>query len=131
MFDPIKPYEPNPLSTAYVHISEGRHYFAGAFYGGTKDAFMHLIEKTNERVHTDLARGYIAWANDESHLNRYFIDMKPTKILSPSYCHFEHWRSPYEKKIVAIDDKDYAVARMPSLLNPLHYFKQELQKTCA
>jgi histo-blood group ABO system transferase len=124
LFDPIKPYEANPLSTAYVHMAEGKHYFAGAFYGGTKDAFLHLIETLTNRIHIDLARGYIAWAHDESHLNRYFIDCKPTCILSPSYCHFDHWRSPYPRKIVAFDNKDYAAVRKPSVLNPLRYFEK-------
>ena len=131
LFDAIKPYEANPLSTAYVHAHEGTHYFAGAFYGGTKEAFVHLVKTETERVQIDLARGYIAWANDESHLNRYFIDFKPTKILSPSYCHFDHWQSPYPRRIVAFDDKDYAATRKPALLNPLAYFKRELQQTSA
>lgn len=130
LFDVIKPYEANPLSTAYVHAQEGAYYFAGAFYGGSKDAFVHLIKTTMERIHIDLARGYIARCNDESHINRYFIDYKPTNILSPSYCHFDHWRSPYPKKIVAFDDKDYAVTRKPATLNPLEYFKRELCRMC-
>lgn len=124
LFDATKPYEANPLSTAYVHAQEGTHYFAGAFYGGTKDAFIHLVKNGTECVQTDLARGYIARCNDESHINRYFIDFKPTKILSPSYCHFDHWQSPYPKKIVAFDDKDYAVTRKPATLNPIDYFRR-------
>lgn len=131
LFDAVKPYEANPLSTAYVHAQEGIHYFAGAFYGGSKDAFVHLIKTLTERIHIDLARGYIARCNDESHINRYFIDEKPTRVLSPSYCHFDHWQSPYPKKIVAFDDKDYEVIRKPSALNPLAYFKREVCRMCS
>ncbi|MEX0849074.1 MAG: hypothetical protein WD055_02500 [Candidatus Dependentiae bacterium] len=127
LFDMIKPYEANPISTAYVHANEGVHYYAGAFYGGTKDAFIQLTQTASERIHIDLARGYVAWANDESHINRYFIDFEPTKILSPAYCHFDHWQSPYQKKIIAFDDKDYNVTRKPSNLNPVDYYKRFLQ----
>lgn len=127
LFKAQKPYESNPLSTAYVHVNEGGQYYAGAFYGGSRDEFIRLLRKTTEQINIDLARGYIAWANDESHINRYFVDNKPTLELSPSYCHFEHWQSPFEKKIIAYDDKDYAQTRKPSVINPIGWYRQMLE----
>ena len=41
--------------------------------------------------------------HDESHLNRYFIDHKPTTILTPSYCYPESWNLPYPKKLWFFD----------------------------
>lgn len=127
LFKPQKPYESNPLSTAYVHVNEGEHYYAGAFYGGSRDEFIRLVKQAAQQVDIDLARGYIAWANDESHLNRYFVSNKPTLELSPSYCHFAHWQSPFERKIIAYDDKDYTKTRKQSVLNPLAWYKKMLQ----
>lgn len=127
LFKAQKPYESNPLSTAYVHVGEGDNYYAGAFYGGSRDEFIRLVKQAAQQVDIDLARGYVAWANDESHINRYFISNRPTIELSPSYCHFEHWSSPFEKKIIAYDDKDYSKTRKQSVLNPLGWYKKMLQ----
>lgn len=127
LFKPQKPYESNPLSTAYVHVNERSTYYAGAFYGGSRDEFITLLTTTVEQVDIDLARGYIAWANDESHINKYFVAHKPTVELSPSYCHFEHWQSPFEKKIIAYDDKDYSQTRKASVLNPIGWYKKMLK----
>jgi histo-blood group ABO system transferase len=131
LFKAQKPYEANPLSTAYVHVNEGREYYAGAFYGGSRDEFVRLVKKTSEQVDIDLARGYIAWANDESHINRYFVDNRPTLELSPSYCHFEHWQSPFPKKIIAYDDKDYTQTRKASALNPIGWYVHMLRDACS
>lgn len=127
LFSPQKPYESNPLSTAYVHVGQGSQYYAGAFYGGSRNEFIRLLNKTAEQVDIDLARGYIAWANDESHINKYFVDNKPTLELSPSYCHFEHWQSPFEKKIIAYDDKDYSQTRKQSSINPIGWYRKMLK----
>jgi histo-blood group ABO system transferase len=96
-------YDTNPLSTACVNRNEGKTYFVGAFYGGKRDEFFALLDTITENITTDLSRGVIARQHDESHLNRYFIDHEPTLVLSPSYCHFEAWPSPYPKKLIAFD----------------------------
>lgn len=126
-------YEDNPLSTACVARSQGTHYFAGAFYGGTRDEFIQLVDTAKERVNIDLARGYIARINDESHLNCYFAHNKPTVLLGPEYCHFESWHSPYKAKLVARDslDRNKNSMRMRPAFNPLGYYitmlKNELE----
>ena len=125
MFDQ-KPYETNPLSTACINRGNGKHYFAGAFYGGTKTAFLHLARTNAKNIDIDLARGIIALVNDESHLNKYFVDHKPTTILSPSYCHFAHWHSSYPRKLLALDDKAGNI-RQRKVLNPLDYYKRYLK----
>ncbi len=115
-------YETNPISTACIHRNEGRFYFAGGFYGGTREEFLRLVRTTMNNVDTDVARGFVAVFNDESHLNRYFINNPPTKALSPAYCHFENWqKSPFPKKILALD-KVCAQTRVASNLNPTEYY---------
>ena len=125
LFD-AKPYECNPLSTACINRGEGSHYFAGGFYGANRDEFIKLTKAITDNICIDLARGYIAINNDESHLNRYFIDHKPTVILSPSYCHFENWRSPYPKKLVALvkSVSESNAIRKKATFNPIDYYKK-------
>lgn len=127
LFDP-KPYETNPLSTACINRGEGKHYFAGAFYGGKRENVLKLLETTSTNIAIDLARGVIASVHDESHLNRYFINNQPALVLNPSYCHFESWDSPYPKKLVAFDKLDHekALKRKMKTFSPLAYFKRML-----
>lgn len=85
------PYDRNPLSTAYISYDEGTYYFAGGFYGGSTSEFTKMIETVTRNIVTDLEKyNYIAEWHDESHLNRYFIDNKPSIILDRSYCYPEN-----------------------------------------
>jgi histo-blood group ABO system transferase len=97
------PYESNKKSVAYVAPDEGEHYFAGGFYGAQRDVFFAMVNYLSAQVMIDLEKNYIAVWHDESHLNRFFIDYKPTIALSPSYCYMESWNAPYERKLVALD----------------------------
>lgn len=95
-------YETNPKSTAFVSDKEGKVYFAGAFNGGTSNAFLKMSEIIKNNVDKDLENRLIAVWHDESHINRYFID-NPPKVLNPSYCYPESWNLPFEKKLLALD----------------------------
>jgi histo-blood group ABO system transferase len=106
-------YETNPQSTAYIDVNEGEHYYAGGFNGGKRDAFLKMSKVISENINKDLENGHIAVWHDESHLNRYLIDHKPTVILDPSYCFPEaEWAKdlPFSKKLIALD-KDYSDVR--------------------
>lgn len=95
-------YEYRKRSAACVGPNEGKHYFAGGFYGGIREEFFKLLEETIFQIDSDLQHNFIAVWHDESHLNRYFINHEPTLILSPSYCYWEEVDMPYEKKLVAV-----------------------------
>lgn len=103
-------YEINPMSKAYIKPREGKYYFAGGFYGGNRESFIKLLETTSKNIRKDLAKNFIAVWHDESHLNRYFIDNPPTKILTPAYCYPESWHLPFPKKMLALD-KNHAEVR--------------------
>lgn len=93
--------ERNSISQAYIAQGVPNSYFAGGFYGGTRDAFFHLIERCAANIRIDLEKKYVAIWHDESHLNRYFVDFPPTKILSPDYC----WPEQYmraSRKLLAL-----------------------------
>jgi histo-blood group ABO system transferase len=62
-----------------------------------------MANKISENIDIDYSRNIIAVWHDESHMNRYFIDNKPTLILSPSYCYGESMNIPFIKKLVALD----------------------------
>jgi histo-blood group ABO system transferase len=106
-------YERNKISAAYVDKKTRRRetYFAGAFYGGKTKDFLALTAELKNRVDEDLKKNYMAVWHDESHLNRYFLDHKPTLVLSPSYCYLEGFDLPFEKKLVARQKSDIEALR--------------------
>jgi len=62
-----------------------------------------------ERIAHDEHRGITAIWHDESHWNRYLIDV-PTDIeLAPLYCSPESWNTP-GRRLVALD-KNHAECR--------------------
>lgn len=99
------PYERNKKSTAYIPYGKGSQYFMGGVNGGTSASYIKLIKTLKRNIQTDLDNHYIAKWHDESHLNRYMIDIQNYRILSPSFGYPEKWVMPYEP-IVLIRDKD-------------------------
>ena len=95
--------EVNPQSLACVYPDEHMEYFAGGFNGGTSEEYLKMARILSTNIDIDYSRDLIAIWHDESHLNRYFIDYPPTKILNPSYCYPESWDIPFERKLLALD----------------------------
>jgi histo-blood group ABO system transferase len=91
-------------SLAYISNNEEMQYFAGGFNGGSSKEFLKMSEVISENINKDYSNGIIAIWHDESHMNRYFIDNKPTKILDPSYCCVENWFDcPFGRRLLALD----------------------------
>ncbi len=95
-------YEWNPQSVAYVAPHEGTNYFAGGFYGGKTENFIAMNQTMYEHILIDLDNGIMPRFHDESHLNRYFIDNKPTLILSPEYCWAPHWSDNFHCRMLIV-----------------------------
>ncbi len=96
--------ETNPKSLACVYPHEEMQYFAGGFNGGTSVEFLKMSKKISDNIDDDYSREIIAIWHDESHMNRYFIDNPPTKILDPSYCCNENWVDcPFGRRLLALD----------------------------
>jgi len=106
-------YDKNPISKAFVNDNEGSHYFAGGFYGGKKEEFFKLLETVVNNIYQDLKLNYVAKWHDESHLNRYFIDNPPTKVLESSYC--------YPQFFFNHPQKDFNFKRILVALNKNHH----------
>lgn len=79
-------YERNPESAAYIPYDQGDYYYHAAVFGGTPQHILNLTRQCHEGIQLDKRRNLEAIWHDESHLNKYFLLHKPTKILSPEYC---------------------------------------------
>jgi histo-blood group ABO system transferase len=94
--------ETNTNSLAYVAPNEEMQYLAGGFNGGTSEEYLKMSKVLSDRTNNDFEKGIIAVWHDESHMNRYFIDNKPTLILDPSYCYHEGSNRPFKQRLVAL-----------------------------
>jgi len=95
--------ETNSNSLACVYSYEKMQYFAGGFNGGSSNEYLKMANTISKNIDIDYSKGIIALWHDESHINRYFIDNPPTKILSPSYCYGEVMNIPFDKKLIALE----------------------------
>ncbi|XP_021563961.1 histo-blood group ABO system transferase, partial [Carlito syrichta] len=78
-------YERRPRSQAYISRDEGDFYYMGAFFGGSVQEVTRLSKACHQAMMVDQANGIEAVWHDESHLNKYLLYHKPTKVLSPEY----------------------------------------------
>ena len=103
-------YDKNPKSTAYVNPYEGEYYFAGGVLGGCVSEIITMADIIVKNILTDLHKyNYIAVWHDESHVNRYFIDHPPTKVLSPEYCVPEGWKILTKHRLLALNKNHKAI----------------------
>ncbi|XP_075762760.1 alpha-1,3-galactosyltransferase 2 [Pelodiscus sinensis] len=80
------PYDRNPRSAAFLGPGEGDFYYHAAVFGGLCPRVKNLTESCFQAVLQDKRQGVEARWQEESHLNKYFWQHKPAKILSPEYC---------------------------------------------
>ncbi|KAL0584213.1 Histo-blood group ABO system transferase [Plecturocebus cupreus] len=78
-------YERRPQSQAYIPKDEGDFYYLGGFFGGSVQEVQRLTRACHQAMMIDQANGIEAVWHDESHLNKYLLRHKPTKVLSPEY----------------------------------------------
>lgn len=95
--------ETNPKSLAYIPDSKPLIYCAGGFNGGLTDNFLSMADTISNNIQIDLKNNIIAIWHDESHMNKYYTEHHPEKILSPSYCYPESSYIPFKKKLLALD----------------------------
>lgn len=104
-------YEKNNKSTAYIPFDNSKHYkyFAGGFYGATKDKFIELCQKLDNNISQDEKNNYIAIWHDESHINKFCFDLDyKFKWLDINY-HIpeEKIKNFKDKKLIYLDKKRY------------------------
>jgi hypothetical protein len=122
----IPPYEPNPVSEAYIPrlgylADEGGKkrfipfYAAGGFQGGKTEAFIRAMKQMKKGIDTDFNKNYTAIWNDESHWNKYLWDHQAKggniTFLDVSYIYPDSlikefyeplWGRSYEPKIITL-----------------------------
>ncbi|XP_053462150.1 histo-blood group ABO system transferase-like [Nycticebus coucang] len=78
-------YECRPQSQAYIPEDKGDFYYSGALFGGSVLEVYRLTKACHQEMMIDQANDIEAKWHDESHLNKYLLHHKPTKVLSPEY----------------------------------------------
>ncbi|XP_051947309.1 histo-blood group ABO system transferase 1-like isoform X2 [Xyrauchen texanus] len=78
-------YERRPESQAFIPVGEGDYYYTAAAFGGLFKEVHELTKYCRERQSIDASKAIEALWHDESHLNKYLLYNKPSKLLSPEY----------------------------------------------
>lgn len=94
------PYDRNPRCSAFIPYWFGKVYVQGACIGGKTEAFLKMCHVLDRRTDKDLKKGIIPLWHDESHLNRYILENKRYRYISPSFIYPEGWELPFEPVIV-------------------------------
>ncbi|TWW61961.1 alpha-1,3-galactosyltransferase 2-like [Takifugu flavidus] len=77
-------YDRNPKSVAYME--NGDFYYHAAVFGGSWESVKALTETCYKSIMEDKKNNVEALWHDESHLNKYMLLNKPSRVLSPEYC---------------------------------------------
>ncbi|KAE8297130.1 Globoside alpha-1,3-N-acetylgalactosaminyltransferase 1 [Larimichthys crocea] len=107
------PYERRPKSKAYIPADEGDYYYTAAVWGGYLEDMYKLVKYCYMQSEEDAKNNIEAVWQEESHLNRYLLYNKPTKVLSSEYLWSDFDPLPGDIKVVRISQlvKNYAEVR--------------------
>lgn len=104
------PYDTNKNSLAYVSEDEGRVYVCGGVNGGRTVDYLQMCNELKNRVDRDYANDTVAKWHDESHLNRYILDIDEDAyvVWNPGFCYPDFCRMPFEE-ICHLKEKSYYI----------------------
>ncbi|XP_054892614.1 globoside alpha-1,3-N-acetylgalactosaminyltransferase 1-like [Poeciliopsis prolifica] len=107
------PYERRPQSKAYIPAGEGDYYYTAAVWCGYLEDMYKLVKYCYEMSEEDAKNKIEAVWQEESHLNRYLLTNKPTKVLSPEYLWSDYDALTPDIKVKRISQlvKNYAEVR--------------------
>ncbi|KAM8876777.1 globoside alpha-1,3-N-acetylgalactosaminyltransferase 1-like [Synchiropus picturatus] len=107
------PYERHPQSKAYIPQGEGDFYYTAAVSGGYLEEMYKMVKYCYEGTEEDAKNKIEAVWQEESHLNKYLLYNKPTKVLSPEFLWSDYDNVPKDIQVVRISQlvKNYAEVR--------------------
>ena len=112
----LGPWENEFESAAHVPFNERQTYVCGGIFWGRRDAFRRMILKLSQTVENDRIRGVRSKNNDESHLNRWYVDNQASCVVEPPRWAYDptyrHLRGL--KPIVEAVRKDPGFERLPT-----------------
>jgi len=97
-------------STAYMHPSLRKTYYAGGFQGGQRDMYLLACEIMAKGIATDEGKCVVAGWQDESHWNCYLWS-RPHLDLTPSYCMVEEMELRVKWLIATLQPKILALKK--------------------
>ncbi|NXB98615.1 BGAT transferase, partial [Orthonyx spaldingii] len=77
--------EQSPETQAAIPEGQWDFHYTASFYGGSVSEVYKLTRACFKGVMEDRENGIEARWRDESHLNKYLLQHKPTRLLSPEY----------------------------------------------
>ncbi|XP_075952511.1 globoside alpha-1,3-N-acetylgalactosaminyltransferase 1-like [Anarhichas minor] len=113
------PYEIEEVSSACVEEDEGDYYYTSELYGGLVSEMYSLARACSLLILQDQANGVVARGLEESYLNRYLIDNRPTCVLSPEYSWWDSALAP-----------DVRVQRLVSLGRKCEAYDKQKENQC-
>ncbi|XP_034018982.1 globoside alpha-1,3-N-acetylgalactosaminyltransferase 1-like [Thalassophryne amazonica] len=107
------PYERRPESRAYIPAGQGDYYYTAAVWSGYLEDMYKLIKYCYEQSEEDSKNNTEAVWQEESHLNKYLLYNKPTKVLSPEYLWSDYDKKPEDIRVIRISQlvKNYEEVR--------------------
>lgn len=104
------PYDTNKNSLAYISENEGSVYVCGGVNGGKTADYMKMCNELKNRVDKDYANATVAKWHDESHLNRYLVDINEDDyvVWHSGFCYPDFYRMNVEE-ICHLKDKSYYI----------------------
>uniref|UniRef100_UPI0037E8928C globoside alpha-1,3-N-acetylgalactosaminyltransferase 1-like n=1 Tax=Semicossyphus pulcher TaxID=241346 RepID=UPI0037E8928C len=107
------PYERRSTSRAYIPAGEGDYYYTAAVWGGYLEDMYKLVKYCYVQSEEDAKNRIEAVWQEESHLNKYLLYNKPTKVLSPEYLWSDYDAIPADIQVIRISQvvKNYKEVR--------------------
>ena len=84
-FGALGAWERRPESSAFVPRKLRETYVCGGTWFGLRHEFLSMVSECAKNVDTDIAHGETAIWHDESHLNKWVVENRASK-LEPSFC---------------------------------------------
>ena len=104
-------FETNKKSRAAIEDgSDFSVYYQGCVWGGKVPNVVEMIEELSNRTKEDLENNVIALWHDESHLNKFYLEVSnEVKILPPSFAYPQNFASSCNFSPTIVHSKDFSM----------------------